>query len=121
MVAIAKSVLSDAGGQGAQSAALRLLMVEDSSSDACLISDELNEALGEQLCLVHVGSLNAALTLLGEQSFDIVITDLNLPDSVGAETFRWLHNAAPNVPIIVLTMERESALVSELFTLGAQD
>ena len=43
------------------------------------------------------------LARLGQESFDVLLLDLSLPDSSGPETFRRALQAAPHLPIVVLT------------------
>jgi PAS domain S-box-containing protein len=52
---------------------------------------------------------------------DCVLVDLTLPDSQGIETFLALHQAAPSVPVVVLTSLRDEELGAEAVRLGAQD
>src|SRR5205814_1948751 len=54
-------------------------------------------------------------------SFDIVLSDLSLPDSQGIETFRRIHQAAPALPIIVLSGLANESLAVQTVEEGAQD
>jgi signal transduction histidine kinase len=44
-----------------------------------------------------------ALTMFGENHYDIVFTDFGMPEMTGAELARRLHERAPDLPIILLT------------------
>jgi CheY-like chemotaxis protein len=81
---------------------LHLLLIEDNPGDACLVKELLREA-GTPITVTAVDTLAAAQQLLAERRFDLVLTDLWLPDSQNFETFTRLFNAAPHTPIIVLT------------------
>jgi CheY-like chemotaxis protein len=63
----------------------RILLIEDNPDDACLLREALDDTK-EQIQLVHVGQLEDAAKLLGEESFQIILLDLSLPDSQGIET-----------------------------------
>ena len=47
--------------------------------------------------------------------------DLSLPDSQGIETFDKLHDAAPDIPILVLGGDDDEALAEQAVARGAQD
>ena len=54
-------------------------------------------------------------------AFDAVLLDLGLPDSSGLETFRRLHSAAGDTPIVVLTASDDDGLAVGAVHAGAQD
>lgn len=51
---------------------------------------------------------------------DIVVTDLNLPESIGLETFLNVKKACPNCPIVILSGSNEEVALKAI-QLGAQD
>ncbi|MFP4343570.1 MAG: PAS domain S-box protein [Anaerolineales bacterium] len=109
-----------------QKRVITVLSVEDSPGDARLIHEALSEAsrLGWELPrfeVEQVGRLSAALARLGRGGIDVVLTDLDLPDSRAGETFASLHTYAPDVPIVVLTGRQDEALAQETVRAGAED
>lgn len=52
--------------------------------------------------LTHTSWLADALGVLERQDFDLVLLELDLPDSKGLATFEQLHRRAPKVPVVVL-------------------
>lgn len=54
-----------------------------------------------------------------ETPFDLVITDINMPEMGGEELLRALKADAPALPVIVLTARTDSEIVSECFKDGA--
>jgi diguanylate cyclase (GGDEF)-like protein/PAS domain S-box-containing protein len=66
------------------------------------------------------GSLGAALQMLERSEFDLIIADLNLPDSAGIETLERLVKRTESL-IVVLTVEESPALRDAAFALGAYD
>ena len=62
-----------------------------------------------------------AITLLGCIKVDVVLLDLNLPDSRGLETFAKIQRIAPELPVIILSGLADEALAVESVRAGAQD
>jgi signal transduction histidine kinase len=98
----------------------RVLLIEDNPDDACLLREALDEAK-EQIQLVHVGQLEDAAKLLGQESFQIILLDLSLPDSQGIETLIRVQGQAPSVPIVVLTGLDDDNIALQAVRAGAQD
>lgn len=103
------------------SPAIRVLLVEDNATDALLLQEELRHVRSPQLVIVHVDRLHDAIQRVRQEQFDIVLLDLGLPDSRGAETFGQLQAAAPHTPIIVLSgLDDEDVAIATVHE-GAQD
>jgi DNA-binding NtrC family response regulator len=99
---------------------IRILLIEDSRSDALLMKRILTvEKLDFEL--TDVGRLADGLARLKEQTFDVVITDLGLPDGDGLNTVAELHKQAPHLPLIVLTRHGDDVTALEAIKMGAQD
>lgn len=107
--------------------AVRVLLVEDNPSDARMVQLVLSQARGAmEVCrglsaVTHVSRLEQALDLLSGSLFDAVLLDLRLPDSDGMETLSQVRDAAPDVPVIVLTGTDDDALALKAIEEGAQD
>jgi diguanylate cyclase (GGDEF)-like protein len=71
--------------------------------------------------LSHVETLNAALHLCFQTCFDVILLDLNLPDSIGLQTLDNLNGMFPQIPIIVLTGLNDAELTMQSVQHGAQD
>lgn len=100
---------------------IKVLLVEDSPSDALIVENELTQTDGAQFWVVHLEQLNAALARLRSQDFDVVLLDLNLPDSQGFETFLRLYGEASEIPIVVLSGQDDQVLALKAVQAGAQD
>ncbi len=59
-----------------------------------------------------------ALELLREQTCDLVILDLIMPEMNGAETFREIRRVAPNMEVVIVTGYPDSAIMSEALEVG---
>lgn len=102
---------------------LTVLLIEDEEDHAVLISRCLSEKADHELVvdITHVTSIAAAAEALQENSFDVVVTDLNLPDSAVSETLPRVLAACSDSPVVVLTSVDDSRLGTLLVKQGAQD
>lgn len=97
-----------------------VLLVEDDRAHAQLITHYLQHcgACGD---VAHCSRLVSALALLSAQTFDAVITDLNLPDAPGLDAIGQLQHAAPDAALIALRPPDDEALPAAILALGADD
>ena len=100
---------------------IKVLLVEDNLGDARLLYEGLAEALPEQFQMNHARRLSEALEYLWQETCDVVLLDLGLPDSHGLDTLVVTRAQAPGVPIVVLTGFQDEALAVEALKGGAQD
>ncbi|WIG94839.1 hybrid sensor histidine kinase/response regulator [Myxococcus sp. SDU36] len=100
---------------------LRLLLVEDNAGDARLLQEELREIATARFDVLHVERLADAVHVLGSASVDAVLLDLSLPDGQGLANIPRLLNAAPSVPLVVLTGTDDEQLAVQAVHEGAQD
>ncbi len=96
-----------------------ILLIEDVATTAAVVKRYLEAAPGEVVVEVAT-SLGEALHLLNARSFDLVIADLNLPDSQGLETLDRLTQATERL-IIVLTIEEGREIRDAAIARGAYD
>jgi DNA-binding response OmpR family regulator/signal transduction histidine kinase len=101
---------------------LQILLIEDNDADAEMIRIYLNQ-LRQQNKVIKAESLSEGLRLLGEteESIDIVLLDLGLPDSIGFNTLRRYLDASTGVPVIVMTGLSDQRKGTESVRAGAQD
>ncbi|WP_337886574.1 response regulator [Fischerella thermalis] len=100
---------------------IKVLLVEDNPGDVRLLQEFLWDVTTAQFELMPVERLDQTLKLLNQESFDVILLDLSLPDSQGLETFITLHRQAPAIPIIVLTGLDDENLALRAMQEGAQD
>lgn len=100
---------------------VKVLLVEDNLGDARLVYEALTEAFNKDFRMTHVRRLREALEWLWEESCDVVLLDLGLPDSHGLDTLLLMRAQAPNVPIVVLTGFKDESLATDALQKGAQD
>jgi DNA-binding NarL/FixJ family response regulator len=102
---------------------LRVLLIEDDRGDALLVERRLESELGsmDSIALERAETLGDGIDELRKGTTDVVLLDLNLPDSAGADTIRSLRTIDPTVPIVVLTSADGGDLPAQAFKAGAQD
>ncbi len=100
---------------------LKLLLVEDNPGDARLIEEALADAGDDNFELEHVEDLASGGACLDSVEYALVLLDLDLPDSVGLETFQQMRTHGPKTPFIVLTGLNDEGLALKAVQLGAQD
>jgi serine phosphatase RsbU (regulator of sigma subunit) len=106
-------------GSGVLVTALRVLLVEDDDGDAFLFEELLHDADLEVAVLRERTVADAASQLPGDVA--CVVLDLGLPDADGLAALHRLREAAPDVPMLVLTGLSDSARGLEAVAAGAQD
>ncbi len=97
-----------------------VLLIEDNPGDADLVRLRLVEG-NSDLDVCCVDRLSAGLESISQQEPAVVLLDLNLPDSRGAETFRRVLNKAPGVPVVVLSGQDDEELATKAVHQGVQD
>ena len=98
----------------------RVLLVEDDPADA-LLHKTLLKDVGFRSEVVHAVDLASALAYMADRNFDVVLMDLNLPDSDGLHTVERVVQAQPSSPVILLTALRDEQLALTCLQTGAQD
>jgi signal transduction histidine kinase len=97
-----------------------VLLIEDNPGDADLVRLRLVE--GRSPVNVNcVNRLSDGLASLTNETPSVVLLDLNLPDSHGADTFRRIMKHAPNVPVVVLSGQDDEPLAMKAVHHGVQD
>lgn len=97
---------------------LRILLVEDSPVDAHLIRSILRSSSFQ---VTTVDRLSEALTVLRSSPIDVVLLDLNLPDSSGSQTLDTVLEQAGGIAIVVLTGNGDEQAALDAVGQGAQD
>ena len=100
---------------------LKILLVEDNKGDAILINEYLCDDTICQYSINEVESLNQAISQLKANRFDIILLDLNLPDSNGIDTLIEVIKYRNNAGVILLTGMEDECLGMEAVNRGAQD
>jgi two-component system chemotaxis response regulator CheY len=96
-----------------------ILIVEDSSTTRALIKAIIEE-MGD-FHTVEARSGFDALKLLPTQEFDLIITDINMPDINGLELINFMKNSPKyrDLPLIIVSTERSEEDKERGMALGA--
>jgi len=98
-----------------------VLVIEDNVEDFDVISRTLSKAADIDYHVRRAASLSQALEQLTEGRNEVVLLDLELPDSQGLETFQKVRSHAPNLPIVILTGSNDLSATVEAMKQGADD
>ena len=96
-------------------------MIEDNFKDVRLIQEMLKEVSNFSFEVKHSERLDEGLEYLKEDKFDILLLDLNLPDSTGFNTFIKARDSKSKVPIVILSGAADEETAIEAVHEGAQD
>ena len=96
----------------------KILIVDDEAGMQRLLS----RVLGRQgYAAVPVGSASEAMQLIAADSFDLVVTDIQMPEKNGLELLRDIKAFDPSLPIIVMTAYGTVESAVEALRNGAYD
>jgi EAL domain-containing protein (putative c-di-GMP-specific phosphodiesterase class I)/PleD family two-component response regulator len=65
--------------------------------------------------------LSQALRAAHDRQFQVIVTELSLPDARGLDAIRALREAAPTTPLVVIGSLKDEALALQALRAGAQD
>ena len=106
-----------------------VLLIEENLWDAGLVEEALTE-IGEtqhlrvtnrEYQMVHVQSMEDALDVLTEIPVEIILLDLNLPDSKALHSFFRIQSHAPSIPLVVICAREDESMAVSAVREGAQD
>jgi len=98
-----------------------VLLIDASTDDERLFREELALVRDQPFMLEIARSLAEGLAQLKQRSFDVILLDLTLPDSIGLTTFLRLQPKAELQPIIVLVSQGDEDIGTEAVARGALD
>lgn len=101
-----------------------ILLIEDNAGDARLIREMYRDAdlIDEVFTITHVTRIGDAIKKISDgERFDLVLSDMSLPDSQGLETLQSLTDVASQLPVIFMTGTNDMAFVTAAIKAGAQD
>lgn len=105
-----------------EEATTNILLIEHNELDAHLVELTLRESRLISENLSRAQSAAEAVQVLQKKSFDVIISDINLPDATGVEINDRLAPYLQNIPLIVLTNEDDDEMqYRNLLSRGTQD
>ncbi len=97
---------------------LRILIIEDDITSGELLFQILNPYCKY---LNWSTNISSAMELLQSEIYDLVLLDLNLPDSHGLKTLETIQNIAHELPVIILTASNDIELSLKAISQGASE
>ncbi|MBX9964510.1 MAG: EAL domain-containing protein [Burkholderiales bacterium] len=99
----------------------RVLVLEDNPGDLRLLREMVADEGDMRFHLNAVSRLMEALEVLDDEPYDLILADLNVPDSNGLDTFQSLQKSAPDTPVILVTGNTDESTALAAVAHGAQD
>lgn len=96
---------------------IRVLLVEDQVENLVGISND-SETNFE---FIRAKTLKESLNNFSQDEFDVIVLDMNLPDSAGFESFNRVYEEYPNKPVITLTTDFNGRIGQQTVEYGAED
>ena len=97
---------------------LSILIVEDDITFSLMLTTWLGK---KGFVVISSSSVSDAKRRLGEEAFDLVISDLRLPDSDGIDLLKWVKEKYNSLPLIMMTSYAEIQTAVQAMKLGAAD
>ncbi|MDP2681381.1 MAG: response regulator [Deltaproteobacteria bacterium] len=100
---------------------VKILIVEDSSTTRAMITSTVEVIDGLEIFESNSGF--EALKLLPHHSFDLIITDINMPDINGLELVSFVkkNQNYKHIPLIIITTEGSKRDKEKGLSLGADE
>jgi excisionase family DNA binding protein len=101
--------------QNSTKIAANILVIDDDETICSLFKDTLEEA---GYTVTAVSESSKGLELAKGRDYDLVFLDLKMPGMDGAELFRQIRVAKPNLPVTIITGYPDSDLMTTALTYG---
>ncbi|MCX7899119.1 MAG: diguanylate cyclase, partial [Methylocystis sp.] len=114
------AAISDENHDDGLAASARLLIVDDLADNRAVLRRRLQRRGFE---VVEADCGREALRLIGEQSFDVVLLDIMMPDLDGRDVLRLIRqdHSESLLPVIMVSAKSQSEDVIEALKIGAND
>ncbi len=99
----------------------KILLIEDNPGDRRLIQEMLNDITSFKYKLVTAENLKDGCELISQNAFILILLDLNLPDSIGKNTFDAILHQTRKTPVVLVSGMHNVELSLSLIKEGAQD
>ena len=100
---------------------LNVLVISHDRDHLRKIDAQLSQPHPETYSIQSATTLQEALDRLAQGGSDVILLDLDLPDSEGLDTYERLHTRVSDIPIIVCTAHSDDSVALETVRKGAQD
>ena len=100
----------------------KVLIIDDSNTMRKIVQRSLRQAGFEFEKILEAGDGQEALDLLGSESVDLILSDINMPNMDGLEFLRQKSQNADikDIPVVMITTEAGADIIGEAKSLGAK-
>ena len=99
---------------------MRVLVADDSGLIRRILTGMLQQECGIK-DVVHAPDGAKAEAFWKDEEFDLILLDWNMPKQSGIETLRAIRSVDAQIPVIMVTSEKEKHRVVEAVKAGASD
>lgn len=100
---------------------IEILLIENNLEHLHWLRDALKKTSAQKIALTHADRLSAGLKYLTDKRFDVILLDLQLPDSQGYDSFATLNQIVADTPILITTELDDEQTALQTVRAGAQD
>lgn len=101
-----------------QEKTINVLVVDDHQ----LIIDGLKSLLQDESDIIFAGGVNSmkqAIDFVRDNTIDVVLADISMPEGSGIETTRSLKEIQPDIQVLALTMHEDINMIRKMVEAGA--
>lgn len=98
---------------------MNILICEDDRSFALNLSFTLKQHNLGSVTIVDNGK--EAISMIGSEKFDLIISDLHMPEAPGEKVIEYVRGMKSKIPIVVITSDTEEMVVQRLREIGANE
>ncbi len=100
---------------------MKALLVTNDGNDAIFLKACFRRQDATSIDLVQVATMADAVSKMHDEQFDIVLLDLNLPDSTGQDSIHRIQSTDPSMPVVALSGNTNEDFAIEILNRGVQD
>src|SRR5260221_4600570 len=104
--------------QPTRKAMTKVLVIEDEPAFARILKHALEK---EEFAVELAANLKEGQSRASKGDFDVVLTDLHLPEGSAMELADQLHESHPRLPVIVMTAKHTTGTAIQATKFGAYD
>tara|TARA_R110001592_G_scaffold262565_2_gene527802 strand:- start:10126 stop:11184 length:1059 start_codon:yes stop_codon:yes gene_type:complete len=100
---------------------IKVLVIEDDEFITMVYQDQLSDVNNVEFELDIYPSMDEGLAALAKAKYDVLLLDLNLPDSDFRNTISKIPSISFKVPIVIMTSANDELLALKTMNMGSQD
>lgn len=100
---------------------IEILLIDNNHEYFRLLQEALKTTSAQKFALTRADRLSAALKYLTDKHFDVLLIELQLPDSQGYDTFATVNHVMRDTPILIVTEMDDEQTALQTVRAGAQD